>query len=241
MKKVPLALVAVLVIAPFLLAMTAAPALADSVDFNFQNGTLSNTSTGVVTGTVTATTLSGPGPQLQVARNGITNLGPFSILGTFTFTTGMFAGGTGTSTTPFEWNAGGSISVTSGATATINGHSITGATLFMGTFTGMQSAVINTSAGNATFLADFVGGNVNAALLAALGFPSSTTGVDGVLTENFVITSPPGAPLTASLSSGDLTLTPMTSTPTPEPGTLLLFGTGLFGVATLVRRMTSKA
>lgn len=241
MKKVPLAVAAVLVIAPFLLAMTAAPALADSVDFNFQNGTLSNTSTGVVTGTVTATTLTGPGPQLQVARNGITNLGPFSILGMFTFTTGTFAGGTGTSTTPFEWNAGGAISVTAGTTAMVNGQNLASSTLFTGAFTGIQMAVINTTANNATFTADFVGGNVNAALLAALGFPSTTTGVNGVLTENFVITSLPGAPLTASLSSGDLTLTPMTSTPTPEPGTLLLFGTGLFGVATLVRRMTSKA
>ena len=236
MKKAALTLLGVFAVALFALSMTAAPALADSVDFNFQNGTLSNTTTGVVTGTVTATTLTGPGPQLQVARNGVTNLGPFSILGTFTFTTGAFAGGTGTSTTPFEWNAGGSISVTSGATALVNGVNVSSATLFTGSFTGMQSAVINLVADNATFTANFVGGNVNAALLAALGFPSTTTGVNGVLTENFVITSPPGAPLTASLSSGDLTLTPMTSTPIPESGTLLLFGTGLLGMAGVARR-----
>ena len=62
------------------LLVSAVPAVADSVDFNFQNGTLSYTPTGVVTGTVTATTL-GSGPELQLARNGATNLGPFTILG----------------------------------------------------------------------------------------------------------------------------------------------------------------
>ena len=205
--------------------------MADSIDFNFQNGSLSYTSGGVVTGTVAATTL-GSGPELQVARNGTTNLGPYSILGTLSFMTGAFVSGNGSSGSPFDWASGGSISVTAGSTATVDGVSLAGDTLFAGMFTGPETATINGT--NATFTADFVGGTTNAALLAALGF-SPGTAVTGVLTENFVITSAPGEPITASLSSGDLTVTP-TPTPTPEPGTLALLASGLLGIGGMARR-----
>ena len=68
MRRLLLGGFAVLAVA-LALSMSAMPAAADSIDFNFQNGTLSYTPTGVVTGMVTATTL-GSGPELQVARNG---------------------------------------------------------------------------------------------------------------------------------------------------------------------------
>jgi hypothetical protein len=206
--------------------------MADSIDFNFQNGTLSYTPSGVVTGTVTATTL-GSGPELQVARNGLINLGPYGILGTITFMTGAYVSGNGSSGSPFDWASGGSISVMAGPTAMVNGVSLMGDLLFSGSFTGPQIATITEP--NATFTADFVGGSVNPALLTALGFSTSIGTVTGVMTENFVITSAAGAPITASLSSGDLTVSP-----TPEPGTLALLGSGLLGIAAIVRRKLVK-
>ena len=212
--------------------VSASPLRADSIDYNFQNGTLSYNTAGVVTGSVTAST-SGSGPELQVARNGTTNLGPFSILGSLTFTTGAFVSGTGTTGSPYDWASGGSISVTAGSTALVNGMSVAGDTLFTGMFTGPQTAVVNGS--NATFTADFVGGTGNSALLAALGFPTTNTALSGVMTENFVITSAAGAPITASLSSGDLTLTP-SPVPTPEAGTLAFLATGLLGLVGVTRR-----
>jgi hypothetical protein len=214
------------------LSMYVIPSRADSVDFNFQNGTLSYTSAGVVTGTVTASIL-GSGPELQVARNGTTNLGPYSILGVITFTGGAFVSGNGAAATPFDWSAGGNISVVAGSAATVGTTSLAGQTIFMGSFTGPQTAVINGT--NATFTADFVGGTTDAALLAALGFPSGSTDLTGVMTENFVITSTAGQPLTASLSSGDLTLTPGAPPSVPEPGSLALLGAGLLGIVGVSR------
>lgn len=234
MKKLSLLTLAVCALAVFALSISATPALADSIDFNFQDGVLSYNSVGVVTGSVTASML-GSGPELEVARNGTMNIAPTAILGTFSFTTGSFISGNGAASTPFTWNPGGSISVTAGATAMVNGTSLAGDSLFTGAFTGMESATIGTAGTNATFTADFVAGSLNPALLAALGFPTTTTSADGVLTMNFVITSAAGAPITASLSSGDLTMTPVGS-PVPEPGTFLLLGSGAFGIAGLLRR-----
>jgi hypothetical protein len=233
MKKLSLFALAVCTIAVFALSISATPARADSIDFNFQDGVLSYNSVGVVTGSVTASML-GSGPELEVARNGTMNIAPTSILGDFSFTTGSFISGNGSASTPFMWNPGGSISVSAGSTAMVNGTSVAGDSLFTGMFTGTESAAFGTTGHNATFTADFVGGSVNPALLAALGFPTTTTSVDGVLTMNFVVTSAPGAPITASLSSGDLTVTPASTV--PEPGTLLLLGSGAFGLAGLLRR-----
>ena len=239
MKKLSLLTFALCTLAVFALSISATPTVADSIDFNFQDGVLSYNNVGVVTGSVTASTL-GSGPELEVARNGTTNIAPGPILGTFSFTTGSFVSGNGSASTPFTWNPGGSISVIAGATAMVNGSSVAGDTLFTGMFTGTESAEFGTLGTNATFTADFVGGNVDTALLAALGFPTTTTSVDGVLTMNFVITSAPGAPITASLSSGDLTMTPVGSA-VPEPGTFLLLGSGAFGIAGLLRRKIFNA
>lgn len=134
MKKPALGVLGASVITFFVFSMSATPAVADSIDFNFQNGVPSYNSVGVVTGSVTATTL-GSGSELSVARNGTMNLGPFVILGTFSFTTGAFVSGNGAASTPFTWSSGGNISVVAGATAMVNGSSLAGASLFTGTFT----------------------------------------------------------------------------------------------------------
>jgi hypothetical protein len=72
---------------------------------------------------------------------------------------------------------------------------------------------------------------MSAALATALNL-STTNPFTGIMQNNLAITSfVNGVPATASLASGDLTLSP-----SPEPGTLALFGSGLLGIAGIARR-----
>lgn len=239
MKRWAIPSLAALAIGVLALTMSAVPARADAIDFNFQNGSISTSTGGVVTGTVTATASSN---MLTVSRNisPSTSLGPFSIAGTFTFSTGTFISGTGTQTNPFTWGPGGTISVTSGSAAqTVNGTSIAANTmLFSGSFTGNQTATFNDSV--AVLIGPFVVGSVNSSLLTALGM-TGQSGFHGSLSTNLAITAfgTNGLPSAANLSSGDLTITG--TAPTPEPGTLMLFGSGLLGIAGLTRRYLPKS
>ena len=236
MKRWAIPSLAALAIGVLALTMSAAPARADAIDFNFQNGSITSTAAGVVTGTVTSTSSSN---TLSVARNisPNTSLGPFFFAGTFTFTTGSFSGGTGTQANPFTWGPGGSVSVTTGGSAqTINGVSVAaGTALFTGSFSGTETATFNDSI--AVLVGPFVLGSVNSNLLTALGMGSQTT-FRGSLSANLAITgfSANGLPTAANLSSGDLTISN-----TPEPGTLALFGSGLLGIAGLARRYMLKS
>lgn len=235
MKRWAIPSLAALAIGVLALTMSAVPARADGIDFNFQNGSIASTSTGVVTGTVTSTATSN---TLSVTRNitPTTSLGPFFFAGTFTFTTGAFAGGVGTQASPFTWGSGGTLSVTTGSSAqTINGASIpAGTLLFTGSFTGTETATFNDTI--VLFNGPFVVGTVNSGLMTALGMTGQTQ-FHGSLGSNFLITSfgSNGLPATANLSSGDLTITN-----TPEPGTLALFGSGLLGIAGIARRYLLK-
>jgi hypothetical protein len=74
------------------------------------------------------------------------------------------------------------------------------------------------------------------ALLAALGVPAGTPFLFGGANIG-------GVPLGGSASNGtfNVTSTDFTNTSVPEPGTMVLFGAGLLGVAAAVRRRTRRA
>lgn len=224
MKRWAIPSLAALAIGVLALTMSAVPARADAIDFNYLNGTITTGAGGVVTGTVNST--------VTVSRNGTTVLCCYTIPATFTFTTGTFIGGNGTTTTPYMWNAGGSITVTTTG-GMVNGVSLASSTLFSGAFAGPETAVVNGTTAGLNGM--FVLGNINSALAAALNMP--TGAYSGIMQNNLSITSfVNGVPATASLASGDLTVTP-----TPEPGTLILFGSGLLGIAGIARRYLLKS
>ena len=225
MKRWAIPSLAALAIGVLALTMSAAPARADAIDFGYFAGTITTGAGGVVSGNVTGT--------LTISRNGNTNICCSFIPGTLNFSTGTFVGGSGTMATPYMWAAGGSITVTTTG-GTVNGTAIPASTLFSGSFAGPETATVN---GNTAGLnGTFVTGNVNAAIAAALNL-STTNPFTGIMQNNLSITSfVNGVPATASLASGDLTLSP-----SPEPGTLALFGSGLLGIAGLARRYMLKS
>lgn len=136
-------------------------------------------------------------------------------------TSGWTGSGTGTVADPYVFQPGGAVWVYD----SVNVY-------FLGTFTSAQMVNDSSAGGNTVnFSGNFVAGAIDPAILAALGFPTSVTDVVGSITATFQgnLTTGHGTTDTAGLSV----------TPVPEPGTLVLFGTGLIGVAGLIRRKLS--
>lgn len=144
---------------------------------------------------------------------------------------GPAIGGAGTLFNPYTWGAGG-IMVVGGC----------GGPCFAGTFTGLQAAY--TGFGGMTFVGSYVAGTVDPILLAFLGLNPNVTSFSGLIhfdvspaPASFALGSgrnPDGSVKVGTLGSGDLHIQPV-----PEPGTLALFGSGLLGVAGVVRRRLS--
>lgn len=187
-------------------------AFAGDVDFQSQNGTL--------TGNMTAMTLSG-----SEAINSITGLGsplgcPTCDLATVSFTTGAL---TAVSSTGWTFAGGSGTSFTITANAGIPGITA-GTTIFSGQF----------SCGTCTWTLITQANGTN--LYVLTGKISGTwyngTTVSGV-TINTVLNS--GLGLfdggTGTITSGDTTILT-----TPEPGSLMLMGTGLVGLGGALRR-----
>jgi len=162
-----------------------------------------------------------------------------SNLGTVGFTTGLLTGTTlsGGNIVAAAFAPGGDINVVagSGAFAGIAG----GTSLFSGVFSSVQNATWNCinpgtvicapapqNGGSWTLTGMVTTNSLNPTLLGLLGLPSLPSGSFTSLQIDIGFKILGGV-----VSSGTITLVP-----TPEPGTLALFGTGLMGLAGLVRR-----
>lgn len=208
----------VVLIAALALLVMPTVALADGIDFSFYGGTLgfagngglTNGPAGSVLGSVSYIPLGG-GPSV--------GCGNPTNCGTVVFTTGAFNGNTG------NFDAGGSIVITSNATFGTN-TGIAPTTLFSGTFSG--PTLWTWLSGSSFSLSGAVSGNVDPALYAFLGLPNANPAT------GFIVTLIIGQDQAGNwvIFSGDIGVV----SPVPEPGTLALFGTGLIGMAGIIRR-----
>lgn len=214
-----------LVIIVLALALTPAVALADSVDFGFTGGTLNLSGGGLTSG-------GSPSTLTTVDKNPTPPTPDFAgILGSFALTTGAASGSLalttiGSSTT---LAGGGSILVTANGSW---GSIASGTTIFSGAFSGPVTWTLTTIVGSNYFynLTGNVTGNLDQALINLL-FPGCSTcnfSSGSLFTLN--ISSTGAFSGAANIQSGNMAVV------VPEPGTLALFGSGLIGIAGLIRR-----
>ncbi|HTW31633.1 MAG TPA: PEP-CTERM sorting domain-containing protein [Candidatus Sulfotelmatobacter sp.] len=201
----------ILMIAVLALALPTAVFAGSNVDYTNSGGSLSGSNSGL--------TLSG---SVLVAVNGLNGGGIItgSNLGSVSFSTGALTSG--------SLAMGGTFAAGGWFTITGNGmDGIPNGTLFSGTFSGPVTWTMVTLAN----------GTHNYTLTGAL---SGTTGsgtsasatVYGVTVQLTVNTGKGFFNGNARISSGDTNI----STVVPEPGSLSLLGTGLIGLAGMIRR-----
>lgn len=229
-----------LVLALGLVAVVAAfsgAAMADNISFNFASFNSSNPH-----GTLTATSGSSGTFLLSTFISDVHDtdtdvyhyFGPsHPAVGTTTLTAGSesawsFAG----SFVTFQYDLGGSVQVWDGAILLVSGNMLGAVSDNPGFKTGTKSSNGGSASGG------FTVSYLNPIIYTWLGLGPQTydpTGNWSVTTKSDTCKSctATSGTLTAQVSEGSVTIF---TSPVPEPGTLAMFGTGILGLAGLIRR-----
>jgi len=195
-----------MLLATLVLALPLATFASSGVDFTNSGGTLSGTKSGLTLGASTLLALNGLGGGGLITGNN---------LGMLTFSTGVLSSGSLQRGGTFA--AGGAFDISGNGTS-----GIPDGVIFKGSFTGPVTWTLVTLAN----------GTHNYTLTGSLGGTWYTgTTVDGATVQLTINTGHGFFNGKTSISSGDTNIV----TTVPEPSTLALLGTGLIGVAGLIR------